>query len=116
MITYGAALIDSLNTTSQEYIMVFLDGLKEVFSFSESLSLGQHTLIGKFNKVTSTIVIIFLCLFYVEGPWFENYLNTIKPFDDNEILQMALQVLEKLKNVANDESMPFPHGNIPSIY
>lgn len=50
MIIYGAALIDSLNTTSHDYITVFLDGLKEVFAFSESLSLGQYTLIGKFNK------------------------------------------------------------------
>lgn len=49
MITYGASLIDSLNTTSQDYIVVFLEGLKEVFALSESLSLGQYTLIGKFN-------------------------------------------------------------------
>lgn len=47
MTTYGSALSDKLNTTSQEYIIVFLDGLKEVFTFSESLTLGQHTLFGK---------------------------------------------------------------------
>lgn len=46
---YGIALSDTLNTTSQEYITVYLDGLKEVFVFSESLTYGQHTLIGKFK-------------------------------------------------------------------
>lgn len=46
MSLYGATLSDTLNTTSQEYINVYLSGLKEVFAFSESLTLGQHTLIG----------------------------------------------------------------------
>lgn len=46
---YGTALSDTLNTTSQEYITVYLDGLKEVFVFSESLTYGQHTLIGTFK-------------------------------------------------------------------
>lgn len=46
MTIYGLALSDTLNTTSQEYIIVFLNGLKDVFEFSESLTLGQHTLIG----------------------------------------------------------------------
>lgn len=46
MTTYGTALSDTLNATSQEYIVVFLNGLTEVFKFSESLTLGQHTLIG----------------------------------------------------------------------
>lgn len=47
MTAYGVALSDTLNTTSQEYIIVFLNGLKDVFAFSDSLTLGQHTLIGK---------------------------------------------------------------------
>lgn len=46
------------------------------------------------------------------GPWFENYLSTIQPSDDNEILQMILHILEKLKKIANDQLMPFPRGNI----
>lgn len=46
MATYGAALSDTLKTTSQEYIVVFLNGLTEVFEFSESLALGQHSLFG----------------------------------------------------------------------
>lgn len=48
MTAYGTALLDTLNTTSQEYITVYLDGLKEVFVFSEFLTYGQHTLIGNF--------------------------------------------------------------------
>lgn len=47
MTAYGITLSDTLNTTSQEYIIIFLNGLKEVFAFNESLTLGQHTLIGK---------------------------------------------------------------------
>jgi len=46
MSLYGATLSDVLNTTSQEYIYVYLSGLKDIFVFSESLTLGQHTLIG----------------------------------------------------------------------
>jgi len=49
MNAYGIALSDTLNTTSQEYITIYLDGLKEVFVFSESLTYGQHTLIGNFK-------------------------------------------------------------------
>lgn len=49
MATYGMALSDTLNTTSQDYIIVFLSGLKEVIIFSESFTLGQHTLLGNFN-------------------------------------------------------------------
>ncbi|VVC34388.1 Hypothetical protein CINCED_3A011587 [Cinara cedri] len=90
MTTYGSALSDTLSTTSQEYIIVFLGGLKEIFTFSKSLALGQHTLIGI---------------------WFENYLSTIKPLDENEVLQTTLFILEKLKNLANDQLMPFPHEN-----
>ncbi|XP_022169090.1 protein MMS22-like isoform X2 [Myzus persicae] len=90
MTAYGTALLDTLNTTSQEYITVYLDGLKEVFVFSEFLTYGQHTLIG---------------------PWFENYLSTIKPLDSNEVLQTVLLILEKLKKVGNDQSMPFSREN-----
>lgn len=46
---YGTALSDALNTTSQEYINIFLCGLKEVFAISKSLTLGQHILIGNLN-------------------------------------------------------------------
>jgi len=46
MTTYGTTLLNTLNNTSKEYFIIFLDGLKEVFVFSESLTLGQHTLIG----------------------------------------------------------------------
>lgn len=46
MSLYGTIVMDTLNTTSKEYINVFLSGLKEVITFSVSLSLGQHTLIG----------------------------------------------------------------------
>jgi len=49
MNAYGIALSDTLNTTSQEYISLYLDGLKEVFIFSESLTYGQHTLFGNFK-------------------------------------------------------------------
>lgn len=88
---YGTALLDTLNTTSQEYITVYLDGLKEVFVLSESLTYGQHTLIGS---------------------WLENYLlSTIKPLDNNEILQTVLLILEKLKKAGNDQSMPFSNEN-----
>lgn len=51
MTSYGASLSNTLNTTSQEYIVVFLNGLKEVFVFNESLTLGQHTLIGNFTNL-----------------------------------------------------------------
>lgn len=48
-----------------------------------------------------------------EGSWLENYLlSTIKPLDSNEILQTVLLILEKLKKVGNDQSMPFSNGNI----
>ncbi|XP_025409386.1 protein MMS22-like, partial [Sipha flava] len=90
MTAYGMALSDTLNTTSQDYIIIFLSGLKEVFIFSESFTLGQHTLFG---------------------PWFENYLSVIKPLDDNEILQTVLLILEKLKKIAKDQPMPFPREN-----
>jgi len=49
MTAYGTSLSDTLNSTSQEHITVYLDGLKEVFVFSESLTYGQHTLIGNFK-------------------------------------------------------------------
>jgi hypothetical protein len=49
MTAYGMALSDTLNTTSQDYIIIFLSGLKEVFIFSESFTLGQHTLFGNLN-------------------------------------------------------------------
>jgi len=49
MTAYGTSLSDTLNTTAQEHITVYLDGLKEVFVFSESLTYGQHTLIGNFK-------------------------------------------------------------------
>lgn len=39
------------------------------------------------------------------------YLNTIKPLNNNDILQTVLIVLGKLKKEANDQSMPFPQGN-----
>jgi len=48
MTTYGTALSTTLSKTSKEYIIVFLDGLKDVFAISESLTLGQYTLIGNF--------------------------------------------------------------------
>jgi len=51
MAAYGTALLDTLNTTSQEHITIYLDGLKEVFVFSETLTYGQHTLIGNFFKI-----------------------------------------------------------------
>lgn len=51
MTAYGTALSDTLSTTTQEHIIVFLGGLKEVFSFSESLSLGQYTLIGNIQNI-----------------------------------------------------------------
>lgn len=49
MFMYGAALSDTLNTTTQEYINIFLCGLKDVFILSKSLTLGQHILIGNLN-------------------------------------------------------------------
>ncbi|XP_060866553.1 protein MMS22-like [Metopolophium dirhodum] len=90
MTAYGTSLSDTLNATSQEHITIYLDGLKEVFIFSESLAYGQHTLIGS---------------------WFGNYLSTIKPSENNEVLQTVLLILEKLKKVGNDQSMPFPREN-----
>ncbi|XP_025201736.1 protein MMS22-like [Melanaphis sacchari] len=90
MTAYGTALSDTLNTTSQEYITVYLDGLKDLFLFSESLTYGQHTLIGS---------------------WFENYLSTIKPLDSNNILQTVLLILEKLKKAGSDQTMPFSREN-----
>lgn len=53
MTAYGTALSSTLNNTSKEYIIVFLGCFKEVFAFSESLILGQHTLIG--NLITKII-------------------------------------------------------------
>lgn len=63
MTAYGTALSDTLNTTSQEYITVYLDGLKEVFVFSESLTYGQHTLIGNF-KIPYFLISLNLTLFF----------------------------------------------------
>lgn len=51
MTVYGTALLDTLNNTSQEYVNVFLCGLKEIFTWSKSLTLGQNTLIGKLKIV-----------------------------------------------------------------
>lgn len=62
---YGAALLDTLNATSQEYINIFLCGLKEVFVLSKSLTLGQHILIGNLNyKNIKQFVFIFFKLFF----------------------------------------------------
>lgn len=52
MATYGTALSDTLSTTSQEYIIVFLGGFRDIFTFSESLALGQHSLIGNLKQMS----------------------------------------------------------------
>lgn len=112
MTVYGASLSDTLNTTSHEYIVIFLDGLKEVFLFSETLDLGQHTLIGKYFINLIEFVWFYYVLIIFKGPWFENYLNTIKPLNDSIILQMILNILEKLRKTANNQPMPLTRGNL----
>lgn len=59
---------------------------------------------------------MFLFSIVFKGPWFENYLGTIKPLNDNDILQTVLIILEKLKKEANSQLMPFPRGNICIFY
>lgn len=63
MTTYGSALSDTLSTTSQEYIIVFLISLKEIFTFSKSLALGQHTLIGNLKTNVYYYCILFIVRF-----------------------------------------------------
>ncbi|XP_050425464.1 protein MMS22-like [Adelges cooleyi] len=87
---YGSALSEIVETTPKEYITIFVDGLREIFTYNESLTLGQHILFGT---------------------WVEKYLNTIKPSDDNEILQISLLILNKLKEAAKNYTMPLPKDN-----
>lgn len=49
MFLYKAALSDTLNMTSQEYINIFLYDLKQIFVFSKFWTLRQHILIGNLN-------------------------------------------------------------------
>lgn len=64
MTTYGGALSDTLNATSQEHISVFLAGLKDIFAYSESLILGQHTLFGNFKILEIKITFVFYSLLF----------------------------------------------------
>lgn len=113
MSAYGTALLDTLNTTSKDYIIIFLSSLPELFMFTESLALGQHTLLGNLNVkcyITRKGVSIYFDCF--TGPWFESYLSTTKPSDDNEILQTVLCILQRLKYRAVDQPRPFSNGKI----
>lgn len=66
----------------------------------------------KYNNYNTLICDFILIKIIFKGSWFENYLSTIKPLDSNEVLQTVLLILDKIKKVANDQSMPFSRGNI----
>ncbi|XP_050538340.1 protein MMS22-like [Daktulosphaira vitifoliae] len=90
MITpYGSVLSEVLNFTSREYLNIFISGIKEVLIYNDSFNLGHHSIFG---------------------PWLGQYLNTIEPLEENEMLQSSLVILNKLKETTNN-LMPLPLDN-----